>query len=135
MTEREPRFRLRTLGDLAPRTGRLEVDLWAYDRALEEGDHERAVELYDGGFLEGFNGDVSRELLIHALVGDGHGEGSAPSRTPAGMPYAATATPPGSPDDPTTSTRWTSLPTAGFCCTAPASKHGRESATTSTPAS
>lgn len=49
-------------GVLALHTELLEVDLWEFDRALEAGDHERVAELYGGGFLEGFNGDVSREL-------------------------------------------------------------------------
>lgn len=41
---------------------RLEVDAWAFDRALDAGDLERAVELYGGPFLEGFGADAGREF-------------------------------------------------------------------------
>lgn len=47
---------LRVAGD------RVTVDARAFDRALEEGDLERAVELYGGPFLEGFGADGGREF-------------------------------------------------------------------------
>lgn len=49
-------------GVLALREECLEVDLWSFDRALENGEYERVASLYGGQFLEGFDADVSREL-------------------------------------------------------------------------
>lgn len=49
-------------GTLRVAEERLEVDAWAFDRALDAGELERAVEVYGGPFLEGFGGDAGREL-------------------------------------------------------------------------
>jgi DNA-binding SARP family transcriptional activator len=48
--------------ELALVSERLDVDLWDFDAALEEGRYETAVELYGGPFLEGFQRKAGREL-------------------------------------------------------------------------
>lgn len=47
---------------LALNDGALECDLWDFDRAVAEGDARRAVALYDGPFLAGFERKVGREM-------------------------------------------------------------------------
>lgn len=49
-------------GTLRVAEDRLKVDAWVFDRALEDGDLERAVEVYGGPFLEGFGADAGREF-------------------------------------------------------------------------
>lgn len=49
-------------GVLGVDPGRLTVDLWRFDQALEDGDWERATELYDGPFLGGFDVEGGREF-------------------------------------------------------------------------
>lgn len=48
--------------ELALASERLDVDLWDFDAALEEGRYETAVDLYGGPFLEGFQRKAGREL-------------------------------------------------------------------------
>ncbi len=50
-------------GILGLRESRLQVDLWSFEQALEAGDYRRATRIYGGNFLDGFDGDVSREFL------------------------------------------------------------------------
>ena len=61
---RRTRAQLVLAGDdrLALDPEKLEVDLWAFDRALKAGQFERAVELCGGLFLEGFEHKAGGEL-------------------------------------------------------------------------
>lgn len=49
-------------GVVAPDTRKLSVDLWSFDRALEEDEWERAVELYGGPFLGDYDVRGAREF-------------------------------------------------------------------------
>lgn len=49
-------------GVVTPNPRKLDVDLWRFDRALQEDDWEQAVELYEGPFLGGFSVEGAREF-------------------------------------------------------------------------